>query len=291
MATNFEPNERQRRLIAEAKALAADAHEPGHPAPAELVRRMTMEGSAAMLSPDSQDAGNGERDSPTFRITLAAAVQGPVTRDAVLAMLGADTCRGAAVFKAPRHIVLLDFELPAETHEMAMTTCVSEVLCGFPQAELIDLNDPNSLVDELVEASAGREPTPREMVRMRRSDAPTIDAFARAAAMLDGFLVAAAGRALGEEQLSARLGAAPGGRRRGELLVAPGSGATLIEADVFEVSPEFGLARFMSDGGSMLTVTPKTPGITSLAYIKEGQRYECLVTGRFNLVVFAGLIG
>ena len=288
MPSKFRPNSRQRRLIAEAIALANDANKFGHHAPTDLVRRMTEEGTAAMPSPDSRDATDGESDSTAFRITLAAAFEGPVTQEEAMSLIGRNACRKATVFRAPRHIVLLELERMAETHEEAMSACIAAVLRGFPQAELIDLNDQNSLIDELVEAAEGRAPTPREMMRMMRSDTPSLDAFARAAASVDGFLVAAASRALGDDQLAARLCAASSSGRPGELLVAPGSGARLIQADVFEVWPEFGLARFMSDDGTMLTITEKTPGISSLAYIEEGQRYECLVTGRFNLVVYAG---
>lgn len=44
MVTKFEPNEQQRRLIAEAKVRVAQLGGQVHHAPEELVRRMTLEG-------------------------------------------------------------------------------------------------------------------------------------------------------------------------------------------------------------------------------------------------------
>jgi len=290
MATRFDPNERQRRLIQQAETLADEANRSGHHAPPELVRRMAVEESAAMFSTEHEIAGGQERDVSAFRIRLAAATEQPVTRDAVLRQLGSDICKRATVFKVPRHFVLLEFEQTAATHDSAITACISAVLRALPEAELIDLTDPNSLIDELVEASEGRAPTARELVQLMRSDAPSLDSFARAAADVDGLLLAEAGRVLSEQQLTELLAAAPSGKRAGELRLAAGANARLIEADVFDVWPELGLARLMSDGGTMFTATERTPGISSLDDVSEGQRYECVAIGRFNLVVYARLV-
>ncbi|MGN6826412.1 hypothetical protein [Paucibacter sp. M5-1] len=243
-----------------------------------------------MHPPGCKSAEGIEMDVSAFRIRLAAAINLPVTREGVMGLLGGGSCKSTTVFRAPRHIVLLEFEQTADTHDSAITECISAVLRGFPEAELIDLTDPNALIDELVEDAEGRAPTPRELMRLMRSDAPSLDAFARAAAGVNGLLATAAERVLSEEQLAELLSAAPGGRRAADMRLTPGASARVLEAEVFEVWPQLGLAHFMSDDGTMLTITDKTPGISSLDRVAEGERYACVVTGRFNVVVYAGQV-
>lgn len=60
MAAPFKPNERAEHLVVEAEAALARALEPGHFAPAELVRRMSLEEQcAASLAEEDSAATPG----------------------------------------------------------------------------------------------------------------------------------------------------------------------------------------------------------------------------------------
>ncbi|QPF72684.1 hypothetical protein G8A07_06915 [Roseateles sp. DAIF2] len=288
MVTKFEPNGRQRRLIAAAKARVAQPSGQGHHAPEELVRRMTLESMVVESTAPVGEAHAAVTESQGSCLTFAVAVTGEVTREEAMARLSA--CTDATVFKVPRCLLLLDIATQASDREQATTEAITDVMRVFPCSEVIDLNDPNALLDQLVDAADGSAPTSRDVELMLRSTVPSDDAVALAAAAVDGLLEAVALREFSEQGLCGLRGDEAPGSCGSSTPAASAVRGRLVEAEVFEVLPGFGLAHLMSDDGRMFCVTSKTPGIANLADLKEGQRYRCWVTGRFNLVVRASSI-
>lgn len=196
-------------------------------------------------------------------------------------------CTDATVFKVPRCLLLLDIATQASDREQAMTEAIADVLRVFPCSEVIDLNDPNAFLDQLVDAADGSTPTSRDVKRMLRSVVPSDGAFALAASAVDGLLEAVAAREFNEQGLFGLCGDEAPGNSGSSTPAASAVRGHLVEAEVFEVLPELGLAHLTSDDGRFFCVTSRTPGIASLADLEEGQRYRCQVTGHFNLVVRA----
>ncbi|MDC8786311.1 hypothetical protein [Roseateles koreensis] len=256
---NFEPTERQRKVIKQAIEEGAKANRSGGHPPDELVARMTAEGSL------TENLQTSDHASVEFRFVLAAAVNEPLTGGNLEERLDAPTCISAAVFRAPRHVMLLEFSQQATTLDAAMTNAVEKVLRAFPQADFVDLNDQDALLCELVEVRDGRSPTETELQRMRHSRVPSNDTLALAAATLDAFSTIGVGGDLHDHE-------------------------RVTEADVFELLPGFGLVHLMTDGGTILSLTARTPGIASLQTVTEGQRYRCWVRRKFDVVVRAELI-
>lgn len=284
MPQKFRPNARELLLIEEAKRRLERDHGTGHHPPAELVARMTLEGLLTD-SPDDDSSrveesgckqteevnsvrpgaleASREVDEGACRVVLAVAVVvDEALAKAEIKPKGAmSNCVSATVFKVPRHVVLLEFNQPVSHRDAAMVASVEEVLRAFPRAEFIDLNDQNALVEELVEASREMAPDQQQLETMYRCTMPADDVIALAAAAIDGFL----------SQRNA--------------------GARPVEAEVFEVHLDFGIAHLTTPDGRMVCVTERTPGIASLSQLQDGQRYRCWVQGRCNLVVRAELTG
>lgn len=276
MASDFAPDERQRRLIKQAQE-NAERNRVGRHAPAELVRRMTFEGSL-VVNHDSRASQHHDREEQepkearmtdpdtssgrdaAFRVVLAAAVDEQLSSEGLQEHLAMPNCIGATAFRAPRHVLLLEFDFHAPDLQVAITAAVEEVLHAFPLADFVDLNGQNALIDALVESTQGRPPNHGELQMMYYSTVPSNDSVALAAGAVDA------------------------------LMSQPHGEAKLIEADVFDVLPSFGLAHLTTTDGRMFGVTSRTPGIASLDDVKEGQRYLCWVIGRFDLVLRAELI-
>ncbi len=67
------------------------------------------------------------------------------------------------------------------------------------------------------------------------------------------------------------------------------TGAEFVERSVFEVLEGFGLAQLRAADGSVYGVKRDTPGV-EFAELREGRRYRCAVTGKFNRVLRAQVI-
>ncbi|WP_091723137.1 hypothetical protein [Mitsuaria sp. PDC51] len=192
------------------------------------------------------------------RVVLAAAVHSaedfPLTQPEIAARYPMANCVAAHVFKVPPHVVLLEFDQQVSHRDAAMVASVEAVLRTFPRAEFIDLPGQNSLIELLVDASDEIAPAQKQLETMYRCTMPSDDLVAIAASSVDG------------------------------LLAQRNFGARLVEADVFEVHTELGIAHLATPDGRMLCITERTPGIASLSLLEDGQRYRCWVHGRSNLV-------
>jgi len=257
--SKFEPDERERKIIEHAIEKAELANQKGHHAPDELVARMTSEDSLAPCTPPPDHA------SADFRIVLAVAVDEPIAREDLKGRLRTSACTRASVFKAPRHVVLMEFSSKAATREAAVIDAVKDILMAFQQADFVDLNDQNALLDELVDGSSGMPPTESELRMLMNSSVPSNNILALATAAAGAFQANAVGLRLQDTE-------------------------RVTEADVFELLPGIGLVHLMTDGGTILSLTAGTPGIASLQAVMEGHRYRCWVRGRFDVVVRAELI-
>jgi hypothetical protein len=63
----------------------------------------------------------------------------------------------------------------------------------------------------------------------------------------------------------------------------------IVEAEVIEVLPTFGLAHLRADSGHLLGVTRNTPG-ANFEEICEGQKYLCTVDQKFSRVLRCSLV-
>ena len=194
-------------------------------------------------------------------MVLAAAVDASSDTGEVPSQNPMANCVSATAFKVPRHVLLFEFDQQVNHRDTAMVASVEAVLRAFPRAELIDLTGQNALIELLVDASGEMAPDQKHLETMYWCTTPSDDLVALAASAVAG------------------------------LLAQRHEGARVVEAAVFEVHHDFGIAHLATPGGRMLYVTERTPGIASLSQLEDGQRYRCWVQGRSNLVVRVELAG
>lgn len=254
----FEPDEREQRLIEEAVALAKKAVVEGHYAPDELVNRMTEEVQFVAVP-----------DASPIRMTLVATVDERTSREALGQWIGSDGCISAALYEFPRAVLVVEFVRAAASGGEAISSAVGDVRRRFPSAVFVDVNDQNTLLDSLVEASTRRPLTDIEMVRMMGTVVPNRE-------LAYGPLARAA--------LDDLADGVEGGPSHAEHRGA------WTEATVFDVLPELDLVHLTTAGGTMLNFSSKTPVARGLAAFEEGQVYRCLVMSRFSIVLRAELI-
>lgn len=76
----------------------------------------------------------------------------------------------------------------------------------------------------------------------------------------------------------------------GRSAYASAADSCLVEGEVLEVLPGYGLAHVRALDGSTYGLNRETPGV-SVADLREGQRVRVQVARKFNRVLHAQLIG
>lgn len=286
MVKRFEPDARQRALIEEAKALARTAAAEGHHAPLELVNRMTEE-ARFLSAPDSHD----------IRFSLAALVKTRLDRNELHEWIGVAGCISAAQFEFPRPLLLVEFIRNAPSLQDGVLQAVEDIRQRIPGAVFIDMNDSNSFIDGLVEASTERPLSDEEIHRLICSatpewhvaHAPLVDEFKE----LDELAAKALLRGTALDNMPATAGKPLSENPQAPPPTAPllkGLRAVWTEATVVEVLPSCAEVRLTTSDGRTLVFNRRTPVAKGFSTYEEGQLYRCLVVSRFSVVLSAELL-
>lgn len=143
MADEFRPSRLQQRLIDAANAAAREALEHGHPAPKELVRRMTQEG---LFTRSEEATGGANRWQHQFRFAVEALFAGPLPDAGELVQrLREAGCLGARPYDGSRgaeRSVALVFEVWAPSEDAALREAFRAMQEAFPEVLIGEFERP-----------------------------------------------------------------------------------------------------------------------------------------------------
>lgn len=254
----FEPDERQQQLIDEAIARSRTDGRDSPFASAELVDRMTEEARHV-----------GESDASSIHVTLVATIDERMSREELAEWIGTDGCIGATTYELPQSILVVEFYRAAASRCEAVELAVDDVRRRLPEAIFVDINDPNTLLDNLVETTTKCPLSDGEIMRLMVSVAPD--------------------RGVAYEPLVRNMRKALANDPGGDSWRAQPR-AAWTEATVVEVLPGRDLVHLTTGGGIGLTFNRQTPVSRGLVAYEEGQLYRCLVLSRLSVVLRAELV-